>query len=87
MFKIAFQYLKQPYTATVQKIQFEPIEFIVFDLAPHIVLIPDRLIFESNPANDQLIYKSFNPASMEVLTIIGQSIFTTCYEQKIAVHS
>lgn len=87
MFKISFSYLNKTYTATVQKNIQAPVEFVVFDIAPAILYLPNKMVFQSKRETDQLIYQSFSDKSAALLTTIGESIFTACYQQKIKVHS
>lgn len=87
MFKISFRYLDKTYSAKVQKILHQPVQFVVFDFAPHISYLPDKLVYQSHAQNDQLVYQSFDIKNKEILLTIGQAIFITCYQQKINIHS
>ncbi len=87
MFKIYFEVLNKKYSATVQKILYEPVQFIVFEISPCIYDLPERLVFVSHPVTDQLVYQSFDVRSSLFIRTIGESIFTTCYQQKIGIHS
>jgi len=86
MFKMTFVYLDKTYTASVEKITLATNRFIVSNVNPEIPYLPNKLVFVSNPSIDQLIYQSFDIKYRDVLTIIGQSIFIACYEQRIKVH-
>ncbi len=85
MFKISFYFEDKAYTGTVQKINHQPVQFIVFGIQPWIG-IPTRLVFISNPDSDQLIYQSFDNANSKAIRIIGESIFLTAHQQHINIH-
>ncbi len=87
MFKISFRYLDRTYSAKVQKILHQPVQFVVFDFVPYISYLPVKLVFQSHAQKDQLIYQSFDVMNKEILTTIGQTIFVTCFQQKINIHS
>ena len=86
MFKVSFQFLNKTYTGTVQKTNHQPVQFVVSGICPLVRNIPEKLVFISNPANDQLVYQSFIAGEHNLLRTIGESIFLTCHQQKINVH-
>ncbi len=85
MFKISFYFEDKSYVGTVQKINHQPVQFIVFGITPWIG-IPSRLVFISNLATDQLVYQSFDKSHSEAIRAIGESIFVTCQQQRIKMH-
>lgn len=87
MFKISFRFLDKNFTAMVQKINQQPVQFIVFDISPGIKDIPDKLVFLSNPVKDQLVYQSFDARQSGLIKIIGEKIFLGCQQQRINVHA
>lgn len=86
MFKISFRFSDKTYSGLVQKIDQQPVQFVVFGITPSIGNIPDKLVYVSNAKDDQLVYQSFNVNQGKLLRSIGESIFIACHQQKIAVH-
>ncbi len=86
MFKISFQFLNKTYTGTVQKIPHQPIQFVVFGIQPWVGNIPEKLVYISNPLKDQLVYQSFDITNSALFSLIGESIFIACDQQRISVH-
>ena len=72
-FIIAFDYNSKRYYAKVQKIATQPVQFIVYNLAPFLSKLPQRLVFISNPKEDQLIFQSFDVGEDKMIRIIGEN--------------
>ena len=88
MFRISFYARDKQYTGIVQKIgNATPVQFVVYDVKPHLFALPEKMIFESVPDRDQLAYCSFHVSEPDVLRRIGEAIFVTCNLQHISVHS
>ena len=75
MFKISFQFLNKNYTGTVQKINHQPVQFVVFGITPWVGNIPEKLVYISHPQEDQLTYRSFDVRQIKLLSLIGETNF------------
>lgn len=86
-FIIYFRHCGKKHNAKVQKINISPVRFVVYDIHPSIARLPQRVVFVSNPEQDQLIYESQQNNQNKVLLQMGETIFRICDLQKINVHA
>ena len=86
MFKISFRYLDKSYTAKVEKVNGKPVRFVVTGITPYLQIVPLQLTYESRKEDDALIYRFFSNSQVDVLTLIGETIFKACQTQRTDVH-